>query len=307
MSEYWTVSHGLAIRTGWSCRECKTVIFRGEQITVRDGRKMRLFYHSSCFSGTADPRTQQNSSFFDPRFPMTSFNPTAPSTKGHGKWSVVDYGYRPVPLPATMPISSPHQSIAEMSKSLNNINTTRLQKRRERERERTVSVNGDNISVAGEDKVVMTSELGDSLRNMRLDEKYDGVGMMRSSSVPPNRRPSTSQLLSPHIGETSLEYIPVGAKEIVWGFKNRETEKAQEVRKEMDEKFQEKARAREMKEEERKRRIETKSSQEAVAAAAEKAARVLATERLLEAAKSEWKSKGKSPIGSPKSGRPAFR
>jgi hypothetical protein len=36
--EYWTVSGGQAVRTGWSCRECKKVIQKGENIKVRDGR-----------------------------------------------------------------------------------------------------------------------------------------------------------------------------------------------------------------------------------------------------------------------------
>lgn len=34
---YWTVSEGVANRTGWSCRECKAYIKKGAEITVRDG------------------------------------------------------------------------------------------------------------------------------------------------------------------------------------------------------------------------------------------------------------------------------
>ena len=52
MSEaYWTVSSGKAERTGYSCRECKKVICKGELVKVREGRKMRFYYHDACFSG----------------------------------------------------------------------------------------------------------------------------------------------------------------------------------------------------------------------------------------------------------------
>ena len=52
MSEaYWTVSSGKAERTGYSCRECKKVICKGETVKVREGRKMRFYYHDACFSG----------------------------------------------------------------------------------------------------------------------------------------------------------------------------------------------------------------------------------------------------------------
>ncbi|KAI9202606.1 uncharacterized protein BJ171DRAFT_584025 [Polychytrium aggregatum] len=92
--EYWTISEGVAIRTGWSCRECKRVIQKGEEIKVRDGRKMRFFYHKSCFSGDADPRSQSSSSLCSGRFPQSCFHETAPVVKGRGKWSVEEYGYR---------------------------------------------------------------------------------------------------------------------------------------------------------------------------------------------------------------------
>lgn len=42
--EYWTISHGQSIRT-WSCRECRQPIYKDEPMVVRDGRKIRLFYH----------------------------------------------------------------------------------------------------------------------------------------------------------------------------------------------------------------------------------------------------------------------
>eukprot|EP00891_Asterochloris_glomerata_P008482 jgi/Astpho2/8482/fgenesh1_pg.00125_%23_5_t len=42
---------GNATRTGYSCRrECRNVILKGESVVVRDGRKMRFFYHADCFS-----------------------------------------------------------------------------------------------------------------------------------------------------------------------------------------------------------------------------------------------------------------
>jgi len=82
-TEYWTISTGVAVRNGWSCRDCRQDIQKGgfvnltpcegerkslgsvvpylhkadwsipimydiragENICVRDGRKLRLFYH----------------------------------------------------------------------------------------------------------------------------------------------------------------------------------------------------------------------------------------------------------------------
>lgn len=94
---YWTVSSGIAARNGWTCRECKKPIAKGEQIKVRDGRKVRLMYHDKCFSGGADPRTQLHSSFQQGRLPRNSFQPEAPREKGTGKWSTATYGYSPTP------------------------------------------------------------------------------------------------------------------------------------------------------------------------------------------------------------------
>jgi hypothetical protein len=85
--DYWTVSTGVASRTGWSCRECKRVIGKGEAIKVRDGRKMRYFYHEGCFSGEADPRTQSNSTF-NAANPGYALSESAPASKGKGKWTV---------------------------------------------------------------------------------------------------------------------------------------------------------------------------------------------------------------------------
>ncbi|KAI8920279.1 hypothetical protein DFJ77DRAFT_451991 [Powellomyces hirtus] len=92
--EYWTVSEGKAIKTQ-TCRECRGTIHKDEDVKVRDGRKIRLFYHPTCFSGSADPRTQARSSFHDPRYASAHLSTAAPPVKGHGKWSVEQYGYSP--------------------------------------------------------------------------------------------------------------------------------------------------------------------------------------------------------------------
>lgn len=88
---------------------------------VRDGRKLRFFYHLECFTGDADPRSQSNSSYMETKLyhketaPNISsltgpkacvdadgrplgrvvFKPEAPSTLGKGKWSVQSRGYHP--------------------------------------------------------------------------------------------------------------------------------------------------------------------------------------------------------------------
>lgn len=88
--EYWSVSRGVAARH-MTCRECRAIITVGAPIVARDGRKIRLVYHASCFSGSADPRTQTSSSFNQGRLPSRSFADAAPATKGYGKWST-SYG-----------------------------------------------------------------------------------------------------------------------------------------------------------------------------------------------------------------------
>ncbi|MDC3321730.1 hypothetical protein OAV88_03930 [bacterium] len=56
---YWELSGPLPIkRNGVSCRSCRKPIYKGNNVYVRDGRKLRFFYHEECFSGNADPRTQ---------------------------------------------------------------------------------------------------------------------------------------------------------------------------------------------------------------------------------------------------------
>lgn len=95
LDPYWTVTHGHANRTGWSCRECHSVIYQGEPIVTRDGRKLRLMYHEHCYSGGSDPRTQAGSSYHDQKWVNAqSIKKTAPPVKGHGKWSCNEYGYK---------------------------------------------------------------------------------------------------------------------------------------------------------------------------------------------------------------------
>ncbi|CAF2726037.1 unnamed protein product [Rotaria sp. Silwood2] len=95
LESYWTITHGHANRTGWSCRECHAVIYQGEPIVIRDGRKLRLMYHERCYSGDSDPRTQTGSSYYDNKWINAhSIQGKAPSVKGYGKWSCSEYGYK---------------------------------------------------------------------------------------------------------------------------------------------------------------------------------------------------------------------
>ena len=119
--DYWELSGPLPMNRVSSCRACKGTIYKGDQVMVRDGRKLRFFYHEKCFTGSADPRTQTNSSFSTqvvyhkntaPKISSLEgpkachdadgrvlgrqvFKSEAPSTVGHGKWSVGQRGYRP--------------------------------------------------------------------------------------------------------------------------------------------------------------------------------------------------------------------
>ena len=118
---YWKLPGPLTINRIATCRACKKTINKGSQILVRDGRKLRFFYHANCFTGDADPRTQDNSSFTNqksyhqntapkvsslegPRACVDSdgrplgravFKDKAPSVLGQGKWSVAERGYKP--------------------------------------------------------------------------------------------------------------------------------------------------------------------------------------------------------------------
>jgi len=95
LEPYWTITHGHANRTGWSCRECHSVIYQGEPIVIRDGRKLRLMYHEHCYSGGSDPRTQAGSSYHDQKWTNAhSIQEKAPTAKGYGKWSCSEYGYK---------------------------------------------------------------------------------------------------------------------------------------------------------------------------------------------------------------------
>jgi hypothetical protein len=118
---YWELSGPCVANRHGSCRACKRIILKGDNMMVRDGRKLRFLYHVHCFTGSADPRTQDNGTFkivmdyHKPTAPnisslegpkayvdadgrtlgRTVFKDTAPSTLGVGKWSVNSRGYNP--------------------------------------------------------------------------------------------------------------------------------------------------------------------------------------------------------------------
>lgn len=118
---YWELSGPVIANRISTCRACRQSIIKGSSMMVRDGRKLRFFYHTTCFTGTADPRTQKNSSYSDikeyhkntaPNISSLSgpkactdpdgrplgravFKPQAPSVLGKGKWSVQQRGYHP--------------------------------------------------------------------------------------------------------------------------------------------------------------------------------------------------------------------
>eukprot|EP01083_Nonionella_stella_P099931 281248_1 len=51
---------------GHLCRDCKKPFLTlSEDITIRRGGRLEFRYHSACFSGTADPRTQEHSTFHE--------------------------------------------------------------------------------------------------------------------------------------------------------------------------------------------------------------------------------------------------
>ena len=118
---YWELSGPTPINRIATCRACRQSIRVNSMVFCRDGRKLRFFYHQSCFTGDADPRTQQSSSFTEKQeyhqntAPKLSslegpracrdadgrvltrkvFKPEAPSVLGTGKWSVRSRGYHP--------------------------------------------------------------------------------------------------------------------------------------------------------------------------------------------------------------------
>lgn len=119
---YWELSGPSPInRNGTSCRACRGAIYKDALVFVRDGRKLRFFYHAGCFGGSEDPRTQDGSSYSErvdyhrklapnisslegPRACKDAdgrklgrevFKAEPPSTLGRGKWSVSRRGYLP--------------------------------------------------------------------------------------------------------------------------------------------------------------------------------------------------------------------
>ena len=118
---YWALSGPSPANRTLNCRACKGCVYKGEPVMVREGRKLRFFYHQKCFTGDADPRTQEGSSY-EKRTDLKKktapnvsslegprackdcdgralgrevFKPEAPSTLGAGKWSVHNRGYQP--------------------------------------------------------------------------------------------------------------------------------------------------------------------------------------------------------------------
>eukprot|EP00501_MAST-03F_sp_TOSAG23-6_P001718 GSMAST32.ASY1.ANO1.1792.1 assembled CDS len=93
---YWELSGPMPInRSSSSCRACKKVIYKNSMVMVRDGRKMRFFYHQECFRGDADPRTQSGEGINSLEKNLKVFQPEPPDDVGHGKWSTTR-GYQPV-------------------------------------------------------------------------------------------------------------------------------------------------------------------------------------------------------------------
>ena len=118
---YWELSGPLPAVRLVNCRACKKPAYKGNLVYVRDGRKLRFFYHEECFTGDADPRTQENGAYQTKKeyhtktAPLLSslegpracrdndgrvlgrevFKPEAPKELGAGKWSVNSRGYQP--------------------------------------------------------------------------------------------------------------------------------------------------------------------------------------------------------------------
>ena len=60
-----TIAHNIVkLRCNWPhppqkfTSFCRTIM-KGENVMCRDGRKLRFFYHEGCFTGNADPRSQE--------------------------------------------------------------------------------------------------------------------------------------------------------------------------------------------------------------------------------------------------------
>jgi hypothetical protein len=50
---YWELSGPLPINRMTTCRACKESILKNTPVMIRDGRKLRFFYHAVCFTGDA--------------------------------------------------------------------------------------------------------------------------------------------------------------------------------------------------------------------------------------------------------------
>jgi hypothetical protein len=50
---YWELSGPLPINRMTTCRACKKSILKNAEVMIRDGRKLRFFYHAECFTGDA--------------------------------------------------------------------------------------------------------------------------------------------------------------------------------------------------------------------------------------------------------------
>ncbi len=118
---YWELSGPTPINRISTCRACRKSITKNSLVMVRDGRKLRFFYHVACFTGGPDPRSQENGSFQTmPEYHQVTapnvsslagpraccdpdgrplgrqvFKQEAPSVLGQGKWSVASRGYFP--------------------------------------------------------------------------------------------------------------------------------------------------------------------------------------------------------------------
>lgn len=56
-------------------------------MVVREGRKLRFHYHSTCFKNEGGPRSLKESTFFHQNR-YGKIQVEAPVIKGFGKWSV---------------------------------------------------------------------------------------------------------------------------------------------------------------------------------------------------------------------------
>ena len=65
-NKYWAYAYKNAGKTdlGHICKECKKPFTKlDEPMAIRRGGRIELKYHSDCFSGSGDPRTQKSSTY----------------------------------------------------------------------------------------------------------------------------------------------------------------------------------------------------------------------------------------------------